>query len=132
MEKIDLVTIQTFTDVLEATIARGKLEASGIPCHLANENIVTMYPVLSQAVGGYQLQVPTNRIAEAREILGTPVPMDHPETAAPLVCPSCKSPDVERKNYGRLLVILAMLLFFVPMRLESKWWRCRACGRRFK
>lgn len=53
----DLTTVATFTFPYEANLLKGRLETEGITCSLANENIVTVNPFYSNAVGGVQLQV---------------------------------------------------------------------------
>src|SRR3954463_14048178 len=114
MENENLVAVETFSNVMEATIAKGRLEASGIPCHLANENLVQMYPMLSQAVGGFQLQVPTSRAAEAREILGAALPESGQSPVEPLRCPSCGGQHVRRKLLSRIWVLISWLVLTAP------------------
>lgn len=40
-----LVTIKTYTSVIEANLAKGRLEANNIPCFLKNENLTQMIPI---------------------------------------------------------------------------------------
>ena len=55
-EYISLITIKTFSDPHEANICKSHLESEGISCFLNNETIIGANPLLSNAVGGYQLQ----------------------------------------------------------------------------
>jgi hypothetical protein len=41
----DIVVYQRFTSVIEANVAKTKLDAYGIPCFLTNENISSLYPL---------------------------------------------------------------------------------------
>ena len=63
------ITIATFNDFTEAHILKGRLEAEGILCFLADENIVAVQPFYSIAVGGIKLQVTEGDEVEARLIL---------------------------------------------------------------
>lgn len=53
---MNLITIKTFSDPHEANICKSHLELEGIACFLNNEGIIGANPLLSNAVGGYQLQ----------------------------------------------------------------------------
>lgn len=53
---MNLVTIKTFSDPYEANICKSHLESEGIVCFLNNETFIGANPLLSNAVGGYQLQ----------------------------------------------------------------------------
>ncbi len=63
------VTIAVYDNPLLAHIARGSLEASGIPCFLADEHIVSTNWLVSIAVGGVKLQVPQEWRQVGTEIL---------------------------------------------------------------
>jgi DNA-directed RNA polymerase subunit RPC12/RpoP len=49
--------IATYDNFMIANMALGMLEENGINCHLKDENIVTIDPLLSPAVGGIKLMV---------------------------------------------------------------------------
>ena len=66
-----LVTIATFDNMPEAHIAMGRLKAEGIPCSLADENLVQTDWLYSIAIGGIKLQVEPAYEPRAREILET-------------------------------------------------------------
>lgn len=59
---MDLVTIDRFTSIGAATIARATLEAAGIDAFLADE-------IESHAHGGIRLQVPREDISHALDVL---------------------------------------------------------------
>lgn len=63
----DLVTIARFEDHLEAEVAKGALQAAGIPCFLHGENANNLLP----AAFGVRLQVAPGDEADAREVLET-------------------------------------------------------------
>ena len=53
----ELVTIATTFDLVEAEFLRNHLEAQGINVFLADDNIVGMYNLLANAVGGIKVKV---------------------------------------------------------------------------
>jgi len=65
----DWVVIDGFTDVMQAEIVRGRLEAEGIPAILGNRHLVAADWMYSQALGGVRILVPREFISDAREII---------------------------------------------------------------
>jgi len=63
----DLVTIRTFSTLMEAEIARGILDAAGIESFLFDENVGRIY--LANVVGGFRLRVDAANADEANRIL---------------------------------------------------------------
>ena len=61
-----LITIATYGNIIEANLAKIKLDSQGIECFLADENAVAIY---SGAVGEIKLQVRQSDAVEALEIL---------------------------------------------------------------
>lgn len=64
-----LVTVATFDLMPDAHIALGRLQAEGIECWLADENLVQTDWLYSIAVGGIKLQVRQIDAERAREAL---------------------------------------------------------------
>jgi len=64
----DIVTFETFYDPMLAEIIRTKLEANGIPCFLADENMGTIYPAYNQGGGGIKLKVFARDLEKCKEI----------------------------------------------------------------
>jgi hypothetical protein len=62
-------TIATFDTIIDAHIAKGRLEAEDIPCFLMDEHLIQMDMLYSPALGGIKLQVETPYIDQARQIL---------------------------------------------------------------
>lgn len=65
-----LVTVATFPTAMEANLAKGCLEAAGIPAFLADEQMVGMNWHMAILLGGVKLQVGPDDAEEAVEILG--------------------------------------------------------------
>ena len=72
-EMRDLVVLRAFRDVPEALLAKGRLEASGIECFLADENMVRMDWFISNLLGGVKLLVQPADFSKASRILSEPV-----------------------------------------------------------
>lgn len=66
-----MVTVSTFDNIIDANIALGRLQAEGVPCWLADANLVQVDMLYSPAVGGIKLQVNDEWAERARIILDT-------------------------------------------------------------
>jgi hypothetical protein len=127
-----LVTIARFRDLPEAELARGKLEADGIPAFLADQYLVGLVWSYSNAVGGVRLQVPLECAEEARDILRADNSADLSELQTSTLlgqkdsCPSCGSTSVRKiklsRKSGAISLLLSLPIFFWGTRLVC--WRC--------
>jgi hypothetical protein len=84
--------VATFDTVLEAEMARGRLEVEGIASRIVDGNVVGIAQHLSMAVGGAKLVVHESDLAAARTILFSPsalvdedFPVNAPDAADGLV-----------------------------------------------
>jgi len=64
----EIVTFETFYDPILAEIIRTKLEANGIPCLVADENMGSTFPAYNQGGGGIKLKVFARDLEKCREI----------------------------------------------------------------
>ena len=69
----EMVTIERFTDMLQAELAKGRLDSAGIRCFLAGENAGLLY---GNGLDGVSLQVSAADEDDARAILNDPGPAD--------------------------------------------------------
>ena len=76
LEKRNLVLLRSFRDLPEALLAKGRLESSGIPCFLADDNMVRMDWFISNLLGGVKLMVEAEDFAEASRVLNEPAPQE--------------------------------------------------------
>ncbi len=111
-----------FRDIGEAQAARSALDAAGIECTLADENLVSVDWGASQAVGGVKVMVRAEDLEEARAILfQSPLPLagaPHPPSGQLLPqagegtpshqCPDCGSPDAQPIPRFRLFALIAL------------------------
>ena len=73
----EMVTIERFTDMLQAELAKGRLDSAGIRCFLAGENAGLLY---GNGLDGVSLQVSAAEEDDARAILNDPGPADEDVT----------------------------------------------------
>lgn len=64
-----LVVLRTFSDNVEAYIAKGVLESNGIVCILNDEIMSSVYPLTLTSIGGIKLLVRREDLDKAEEIL---------------------------------------------------------------
>ena len=68
-DPLQFVTVASSLNSISMHILRARLEAEGIPAILADANMAQSYSLVSVAVGGVRLQVPTEFVDEARQII---------------------------------------------------------------
>jgi hypothetical protein len=68
-EGFDLVTVSVQWDPLKANVVRALLESHGIFAHVWGEHLATANMFLSNAGGGSRVQVRSDQVSEARELL---------------------------------------------------------------
>jgi hypothetical protein len=133
----DWVAVASFSQPVEAHLARTKLEWEGIPCVVGDENLVRVDWFLSNAVGGVKVMVPRSEAEHARDVLR---PRPHlvvvAERGTPsdgeMICPRCRCDDVYYRRYNRRVAGVFMLLlgFLIPWR-DCRW-TCTRCGYEWK
>jgi Putative prokaryotic signal transducing protein len=73
----EMVTVERFRDMLQAELAKGRLDSAGIRCFLAGENAGLLY---GNGLDGVLLQVSAADEADARAILSDPGAADDSTT----------------------------------------------------
>jgi hypothetical protein len=68
-----MVTVERYTDMLQAELAKGRLESAGIDCFLSGENAGLLY---GNGLDSVQLQVAAVDEDDARAVLNDPGPAD--------------------------------------------------------
>lgn len=130
---------------MEANIVQSRLADSGFACFLADETLVTLNPVLTQAVGGIRLivfekDVPAidELLAEASEITSEEVTGLEEEAGGEgeVICENCGSNDVgygmaTKKRFGFWAILLAFATLTYPI-VSKKCYHCYSCGHEFK
>ena len=139
-----MVTIAAFREPAHAHIARGFLDSVGIPAEVADEHIVGIHWLYSNAVGGVKLNVPEELAERALSLLAKQSEESTDETAEYRsvagegdVCPSCGSENIAPSKLAQRvkgLVLLGVLptIPAVPFLLWSNTWHCRGCDHAWK
>ncbi len=135
---MELITIKTFQNSIDAHILMSRLENEDIKCFIFDENVVTLNPLYSVAVGGIKLKINESDFERAKivisDIEGTPFTDDNNVAK---ICPKCKSTDLysgfntikDVKSF--LAFIISFILYIFPFYLK-KVYRCKQCGTEFK
>ncbi len=132
---MELVTVTSYRDAYEAHLARGILEAAGIEAFVADEHLVGVDWLYSQALGGVKLRVAAESAAEARELLAWAVLGDSDGgeiNAAPgEPCPMCGAAAGSRDSLDTRFRAASLWLGF-PLSLGGYRWSCAECGHRWR
>lgn len=128
---MDYIILTTYSNYVEAHIAKGMLEEQNICCWLKDEYTVTIDPVLTNAIGGIKIMVPRVQAERAAGILASL----REEQKRALCCPRCGSHNVELVSSARkpLNWISALSTFFLgdyALTVE-KMQHCFACNYEF-
>jgi len=125
---MDFVLLQTYTNYIDAHIARGQLEEAGITCWLRDENTVTTNPIWSHAIGGIKLMVVKDELEEAKAILQT----IRSERTGQYICSQCGSGNVEfistPKKASNWLAAIASFFLGSYAIAPGKVYHCFDCG----
>lgn len=124
--------LKTFNNYIEAYILLTRLENEGFKCWLKDENIVTINPVWTNAVGGIKLMI-LNEEKEAAEKVMHEI---FEERKASFSCPNCNSHNIEfintpRKAINWLSIIATWSFTNYAVAMEQTW-HCFECNAEFK
>jgi hypothetical protein len=126
----DLVTIRQFRDLPEALLAKGSLESAGIPCFMADENLVRLDWFISNFIGGIKLRVKPADAENARKLLDEPILEGMYVQGFGLYeqprCPKCRSLDVNFRELDRPIAYMSAFLR-VPIPVHRQAWHCHSC-----
>lgn len=129
---MDYVAIRSFDNYIEANIVLSMLQDQSINCYLKDENIITIDPLLSPALGGMKLMVHHSQVARAGDLLKE-VEANYLST---IPCPRCKQHQLEvvrtTKEHKTWLSALASRLLTGDSVEVKKSYHCKNCGYNFK
>jgi len=141
METDRIVVYQTFSDPIEANIVKGLLDTHGIECYLSDENIITLNPLYSNAIGGIKLNVFEQDIDQIGSILKSDNSSITSEDSSDskdgkVICPRCHSDNVSyggsvKRKFGYLDMLMAIALMIYPF-TQRKAYHCFDCNHEFK
>lgn len=128
-DRDNIIAFGSFENSMEASLAKAKLDAYGIPCFLTEENLASLYPIQNPRFS-VRLHIFQKDEAQVREVLTETVVLAEEDLTR---CPRCQSTRVEygysKKLSWRLTSILFSLLFvlFPP----KKTGHCLDCDHEF-
>ena len=70
-EKDKIIVYASFDTIVEANLAKTKLDAYGIPCFLSDENFVSLYPIRNELFPGARLHIFEKDKSRVTEILSS-------------------------------------------------------------
>ncbi|MEI6947564.1 DUF2007 domain-containing protein [Paraflavisolibacter sp. H34] len=129
---MEFVPLRSFDNYIEANIVLNMLQASDINCHLKDEHIVTIDPLLSPALGGMKLMVHHAHAEKAWELLDEA----EEQYLKSIPCPVCKAHalkavSVFKEHKCKLGALVSMLLNGQSVEV-TKVYKCAHCGYDFK
>ena len=129
---MDFVELRSFDNYIEANIVLNMLQHQNIVCHLKDENIITIDPFLSPAIGGMKLMVHHSQVERAWSLMEKAEEQYLKSRSCP-VCHSHKLTIVsqQKKSRCRLGALASMILGGHSLEV-NKVYKCRTCGYDFK
>lgn len=120
--------IASYDNYMLANMTLGLLEENFINCHLKDEHIVTIDPLLNPAVGGIKLMVAEEQFDRALQLMATA----EQDYLSEKICPKCNSASliIEEKSdtpvdfWGKL----KNRVFYGQETTYSKKYRCNNCN----
>jgi ribosomal protein L37AE/L43A len=129
---MDFVELRSFDNYIEANIVLNMLRHHDVNCHLKDENIITIDPLLSPALGGMKLMVHHAHVERAWDLIEEA----EEEYLRKIPCPVCHSHTLKAisvtKNHRCKLSALASMLLNGQSVEVRKIYRCMHCGYDFK
>lgn len=135
---MNLITLKTFDNPMEAHLFRTVLENEGIPCEIFDELMVGLNPLYNITVGGVKLKIRDSDLEAAMEILNRNEAMPYTNEAdMAITCPNCGSNNLYsgfkslKGVKGFFTAIVTILLFVYPFYIRTRF-RCKECDTEFK
>jgi predicted Zn-ribbon and HTH transcriptional regulator len=139
LSRDELVTIASYSHAEEAYVVWTRLQSEGILSFVADDYMVTMNWLYSNAVGGVKVRVRESDVEKAVRVLGIEEKDIQPVASDLKTCPQCNSTDIRYQTFSiRPMYITWILTFmiggmsgFILPFLKLKW-VCNTCGHQWK
>lgn len=129
---MNFIQLRSFDNYIEANIVLNMLRDNNVNCHLKDEHLITIDPLLSPAIGGMKLMVHPSHVQKAWNL------MEEAEQRylRSVPCPVCKAHQLKRVSITKkhkcwLSALASMLLTGQPIEVSS-FYSCESCGYDFK
>ena len=135
---MNLITLKTFDNSIDANMLRCQLELEGIESYLKDENTINTNPLYNIALGGIKLQVIEQDYNIAKTYLDqlehTPYTNQNNEI---ITCPKCQSTSIQAgfssyKDITGFISLLTALVFMILPFYNKKVYKCKECNTEFK
>ena len=128
MNSNPLQTIASYTDAIQAYIVKGKLESEGIHASIAQEHHIWANWMISNAIGGVKIQVPTSEVKVSKQILNE---LDagnfEIKEEQKLKCPKCRSIDISTNKLSWRVALLSFFAVQIPLPYNRNARKCNSC-----
>ena len=132
-DRDDIIVLQRFDNVIEANIAKSKLDAYGVPCFLTEENMANLYPGASNMMNSnVRLHIFRHDVERARQVISENALAVNDDSV--IQCPKCGSKNIERdfpKKLTESFLSSLRYLFFGIFFPDKKVYCCRDCEAEF-
>ncbi|WP_414577963.1 putative signal transducing protein [Anabaena sp. CCY 9402-a] len=123
----NFVTVSTFSNYIDANLAKQLLESQGIQCYLANESTVNMAWHLTVAVGWIKLQVNQTDLEQAKKVLVSSE-FEIEDSADEWLQNDEADDDIEKISWADETAdrafrtsVIGLILLFLPIQIYSLW-----------
>lgn len=127
----NLAIIGRYSTPYEANMVKSKLESAGIPAFVADEYMVGMNWLYSNALGGVKVLIPESLATEALHFLGLETDAPATSEANSGTCPKCESKNTD-DFLDKRRSFLTWVLLGLPLLLPAKMKKCNDCGYRWR
>ena len=130
---MNLITLTSYNQALDAHFLKSKLEDSGIQCVLLDEHVASLNFYYSGPVGGVKVKVDISDYDEAIEVLNEfEQAAKHSEDVKGMMCPKCASTSFTyiQNNFNNqkgLFSIIISLIFFIKPSHYNEIYKCNDC-----
>lgn len=123
-----LIRVASYTTPIEAHVARGRLEAEGVPAFVCHEHHVGAIWMYSVALGGAKVYVHRSDESRARDIIAANNRGEFAlEDDNPPSCPRCREKQVVQRRLSWKSALLCAHLANVPLYFRWVTLKCLAC-----
>ncbi|CAN5893851.1 hypothetical protein BH11BAC4_BH11BAC4_05260 [soil metagenome] len=123
---METVVLKSFDNYFSANIILGRLQQNGVQCYLKDEYIVTIDPLLCNAVGGIKLAVDIDDVPDASRLLQE----FEEEYLRTVDCPRCTGNNLShvcRPGTGNFITSILTWLFKSYAVDQEKVYKCQDC-----
>src|SRR5438270_1599815 len=125
---MEYLPLRSFDNYIEANIVLNMLRHYDITCYLKDENIITIDPLLSPALGGMKLMVHEAHVSRAWDLMESA----EAEYLKTIPCPVCKqhaliTESITKQHKSKLGALASMLLKGQSVEI-TRIYKCTACG----